>query len=43
MIFRPANGGEDGMAARYQMERQHHHLLGAVLKSYMKSGFCEAK
>lgn len=43
MIFRPADGEEDGKEARYQVERQHSYCLSAVLQSYTKSGFCEAK
>lgn len=43
MIFSPAGGEEDGKEARYQVETQHSYCLGAVLQSYTKYGFCEAK
>lgn len=42
-IFRPENGKEERNEAVYDVERCHHYCLGAILQSYIKSGFCDAK
>jgi len=42
-IFRPDNGEEERKEAIYQVERCHRFCLCAILQSYIKSGFCDAK